>query len=154
MPGRPLTRTRILIADDHEIFRKGLRSLLESSPGWEVCGEAANGVEAVEGARKLVPDVIVMDISMPYLNGLDATKQIRRELPHTRVLIVSQHDSSHMLTAAIEAGASAYVTKEQVIRSLPTALEAVAAGERFQWTDRESGAALTPTKAGRKKRTD
>jgi len=154
MPGRLLARTRILIVDDHEMFRKGLRSLLESSPGWEVCGEAANGLEAVEGARKLLPDVIVMDISMPYLNGLDATKQICRELPHTRVLILSQHDSSQMLTAAMQAGASAYVTKEQVIGSLPRVLEAVAAQDSFRRTDRESVARSRPGRAEGKKRTD
>jgi DNA-binding NarL/FixJ family response regulator len=126
-----LTRTRILIADDHEIFRKGLRSLVESAPGWEVCGEAANGVEALEEARKLAPDVIIMDIGMPYLNGLDATKQIRKELPQIRVLVLSQHDSSPMLTAAIDAGASAYITKAQAAHDLLTALERVAAGRSF-----------------------
>jgi len=123
-----LTRTRILIADDHEIFRKSLRSLVESASSWEVCGEATNGVEAVEGARKLAPDVIVMDIGMPYLNGLDATKQIRKELPHIRVLILSQYDSSSMVTAAIEAGASAYITKAQSAHHLLAALEKVAVG--------------------------
>lgn len=126
-----MTRTRILIADDHEIFRKGLRSLVESAPGWEVCGEAANGVEALEEARKLAPDVIIMDIGMPYLNGLDATKQIRKELPQIRVLVLSQHDSSPMLTAAIDAGASAYITKAQAAHDLLTALERVAAGRSF-----------------------
>ena len=137
MPERPLTRTRILIADDHEIFRKGLRSLVESAPGWEVCGEAANGAEAVEGAWKLAPDVIVMDIGMPYVNGLDATKRIRKELPHIRVLILSQHDSSPMLTAAMEAGASAYVTKAQAGHDLLAALEQVVAGRSSSQTKKE-----------------
>jgi len=137
-PGRPLTRTRILIADDHEIFRKSLRSLVESASRWEVCGEATNGVEAVEGARKLAPDVIVIDVGMPYLNGLDATKQIRKELPHIRVLILSQYDSSPMLTAAIEAGASAYVTKAQSAHHLLAALEKIAAGGSFPSTDQGS----------------
>lgn len=128
-----MARTRILIADDHEIFRKGLRSLVESCPELEICGEAANGLEAVEAARKLTPDVVVMDISMPYVNGLDATKQIRRELPQTRVLILSQHDSSHMLTAAMDAGAFAYVTKSQVAHYLLVALDAVTSGQPFGW---------------------
>jgi DNA-binding NarL/FixJ family response regulator len=128
-----LARTRLLIVDDHEIFRKGLRSLVESSAELEICGEAANGVEAVEAARKLLPDVIVMDISMPYMNGLDATRQIRKEIPQSRVLVLSQHDSSHMLTAAIEAGASGYVTKSQVAHYLLLALEAIGAGRSFPW---------------------
>jgi len=135
--GRPLTRTRILIADDHDIFRRSLRALVESASRWEVCGEATNGVEALEEARKLAPDVIVMDIGMPYLNGLDATKQIRKELPHIRVVILSQYDSSPMLTAAIEAGASAYVTKAQSAHHLLAALEKVAGGRSFPSTDQE-----------------
>ena len=109
----------------------------------EICGEAANGIEAVEAARKLIPDVIVMDISMPYVNGLDATKQVRKELPQVRVLVLSQHDSSHMLTAAIEAGASAYVTKSQVAHSLLMALEAVKAGQSFPWSNNGSTAKAT-----------
>jgi len=110
---------------------------VESASRWEVCGEATNGVEALEEARKLAPDVIVMDIGMPYLNGLDATKQIRKELPHIRVVILSQYDSSPMLTAAIEAGASAYVTKAQSAHHLLAALEKVAAGRLFPSTDQE-----------------
>jgi DNA-binding NarL/FixJ family response regulator len=132
-PGTALARTRLLIVDDHEIFRKGLRSLVESSGDLEICGEAANGLEAVEAARKLVPDLIVMDISMPYMNGLDATKQIRKEFPQARVLMLSQHDSSHIVTAAIEAGASGYVTKSEVAHHLLLALQAVAAGQSFPW---------------------
>jgi DNA-binding NarL/FixJ family response regulator len=129
-----LARIRLLIVDDHEIFRKGLRSLVESSADLEICGEAANGIEAVEAARHLKPDVIVMDISMPSMNGLDATKRIRKEVPQSRVLVLSQHDSSHILTAAIEAGASGYVTKSQVAHYLLVALEAVASGQSFPWS--------------------
>lgn len=133
-----MARTRLLIVDDHEIFRKGLRSLVESSGDLEICGEASNGLEAVEAARKLLPDVIVMDISMPHMNGLEATKQIRKEIPQSRVLVLSQHDSSHIVTAAIEAGAAGYVTKSQVAHYLLIALEAVAAGQSFPWTDAEA----------------
>jgi DNA-binding NarL/FixJ family response regulator len=122
-----VTRTRILIADDHEIFRKGLRSLLESCAEWEICGEASNGLEAIEAARNLVPDIVIMDIGMPRLNGLDATRQIRKELPKTRVLILSQHDSPHMLTAAADAGALAYITKSEVARRLLVALDEITA---------------------------
>lgn len=133
-----MARTRLLIVDDHEVFRKGLRSLVESSADLEICGEASNGLEAVEAARKLLPDVIVMDISMPHMNGLEATKQIRKEIPQSRVLVLSQHDSSHIVTAAIEAGAAGYVTKSQVAHYLLVALEAVAAGQSFPWTDAEA----------------
>ena len=96
--------TRILIADDHEIFRRGLRSLIDSSAAYQICGEACNGVEAVELTRKLSPDVVLMDLSMPLVNGLDAMKQILRELPKTRVVILSQHDSAYMLAASMQAG--------------------------------------------------
>jgi DNA-binding NarL/FixJ family response regulator len=138
-----VTRTRILIADDHEIFRKGLRSLLESCAEWEICGEASDGMEAVEAARNLVPDIVVMDIGMPRLNGLDATKQIRKELPKTRVLILSQHDSPHMLTAAADAGALAYITKSEVAHNLLLALDDIAAGRSFGRTGNSS--ATSPT---------
>jgi DNA-binding NarL/FixJ family response regulator len=128
-----LGQTRILIADDHEIFRKGVRSLLDTCPQWEICGEASNGVEAVEKARKLAPDIVIMDLSMPQINGLDAMKQILREIPKTRVVILTQHDSAYMFAAAMNAGALAYVTKSQVARYLLEALESVAAGKRFGW---------------------
>jgi DNA-binding NarL/FixJ family response regulator len=128
-----LGQTRILIADDHEIFRKGVRSLLDTCPQWEICGEASNGVEAVEKARKLAPDIVIMDLSMPQINGLDAMRQILREIPKTRVVILTQHDSAYMFAAAMNAGALAYVTKSQVARYLLEALESVAAGKRFGW---------------------
>jgi DNA-binding NarL/FixJ family response regulator len=138
-----VTRTRILIVDDHEIFRKGLRSLLESCAQWEICGEASDGLEAVEAAKSLVPDVVVMDIGMPRLNGLDATKQIRKELPKTRVLILSQHDSPHMLTAAADAGALAYITKSEVARHLLMVLDEITAGRSFGRSGKSS--AKSPT---------
>jgi PAS domain S-box-containing protein len=116
---------RILIADDHELFRRGLRSLLATRPEWEVCDEAVNGRDAVEKARNLKPDVIVMDITMPVMNGLEATRLIRREVPESEVLIVSQHDPAQMMKPALEAGARAYVTKSQVARDLLAAVEVV-----------------------------
>lgn len=134
-----MARTRILIADDHEIFRKGLRLLLESRPDVEICGEAANGSEALDATKRLSPEIVIMDISMPYVNGLDATRQIREQAPRTRILILSQHDSAYMLNAAMEAGAAAYVTKSQVARYLLAALDAVMRGEPFVWTIKRSG---------------
>lgn len=128
-----MDQIRVLIADDHEIFRKGLRSLIGEYPNFEICGEASNGIEAVAAAKKLVPDVVIMDLSMPHINGLDAMKQILKELPKTRVVILSQHDSAYMLAATMQAGAMAYVTKSQVARYLLEALEAVAAGRAFGW---------------------
>jgi DNA-binding NarL/FixJ family response regulator len=128
-----MDRARILIVDDHEIFRRGLRSLLESRDEFDISGEAANGLEAVQMARELQPDIIVMDVSMPQMDGLQAARMIRRERPDSKILILSQHDSPHMLAAALEAGASAYVTKSQVARCLFAALDAVAEGRGFSW---------------------
>ena len=128
-----MRRASILIVDDHEIFRKGLCSLLEPRAEFQICGEASNGLEAVEKAKQLLPDVILMDISMPHIDGLQATRIIRSELPDVQVLILSQHDSPYMLSAALQAGASAYVTKSQVSRCLLAALEGMVSGQPFSW---------------------
>jgi len=133
-----MSRARILIVDDHEIFRRGLRSLLESRPEFEILGEAGDGVQAIEKASELKPDLIVMDVSMPRLDGLQATRQIRKKLPETKILILSQHDTSHMLAAALEAGANGYVTKSQVSRCLLSALDAVSKGRSFSWNGQGS----------------
>jgi two-component system nitrate/nitrite response regulator NarL len=130
---KKMKRASILIVDDHEIFRKGLRSLLEPRAEFQICGEAANGLEAVEKAKQLLPDVILMDISLPHIDGLQATRIIRSELPNVQVLILSQHDSPYMLSAALQAGASAYVTKSQVSRCLLVALEGMVRGQPFSW---------------------
>ena len=114
---------RILIADDHEIFRRGLRSLLESHAEWEVCGEATDGQDAVEQAQELNPDVVVLDITMPRLNGLEAAQLIRNSAPRSKMVILSQHEPSLMRQAALSAGASAYVTKSEVSRELMIAIE-------------------------------
>jgi len=137
-------RTRILIVDDHEIFRKGLRSVLESRSELEICGEATNGLEAVEKTKQMQPDVILMDISMPYLDGLQATRQIRSEVPNSQILLLSQHDSPHMLAAALNAGASAYVTKSQVSQCLLETLAAVIRREPFHWNSGGAASNLKP----------
>ncbi len=102
---------RVLIADDHALVRRGLRALLESQPDWEVCGEASSGQEAVEMTKVMLPSVVLMDISMPVLNGLEATRQIREALPETEVLILTMHESREMIWAARQAGARGYVVK-------------------------------------------
>lgn len=125
----PMSTIRILIADDHEIFRRGLRSLLESHAQWEVCGEATNGLEAVERVKELSPDVVVLDVTMPRLNGLEAAQLIRSEAPRSKMVILSQHEPSLMRQAALNAGADAYVTKSEVSRELMMAIEEMISSE-------------------------
>ena len=95
---------RILLADDHKIVRKGLRGTLEEHPGWQVCGEASDGREAVELTLALKPDIAVLDFAMPELNGIEATRQIKKVLPQVEVLIFTMHDTEEMILAAFEAG--------------------------------------------------
>jgi len=118
---------RILIVDDHEIFRRGLRSLLESRADWEVCGEATDGQDAVEKAKQIQPDVIVLDITMPRLNGLDATALLRKQVPAAKIVILSQHQPALMKQVALTAGADAYVTKSEVSRELMAAIDGLLA---------------------------
>jgi DNA-binding NarL/FixJ family response regulator len=116
---------RILIVDDHPMVRQGLRSLLEVQADCEVVAEAADGLEALEKADRLSPDVILLDISMPRMNGLDACRLIRKTVPRSEVLIVTQHDSPQMMREALEAGARGYVVKANAGRDLLEAVEAV-----------------------------
>jgi len=116
---------RILIADDHELVRRGVRSLLESQPGWEVCGEAANGRQAVAEARRLVPDLVIIDIGMPVLNGLEAIRQIKAERPETECLVLTLHESEQVVHEVLTAGAHAYVLKSDTGDRLITAVRAL-----------------------------
>lgn len=116
---------RILVADDHQVVRTGLRALLESKTGWRVCAEAANGREAVEKASAFRPEVAVLDIGMPLLNGVEATRQIRKVSPETEVLILTMHDSEQMIQGVLDAGARGYILKDDADRNLLAAVEAV-----------------------------
>ncbi|HEY0376864.1 MAG TPA: response regulator transcription factor [Pyrinomonadaceae bacterium] len=123
--------TRILLADDHEIVRKGLREMLETRKGWEVCGEASTGREAVSLAAELRPDVAVIDLSMPELDGLDATRQIKREVPLTEVLVFTMHDTPRLVREVLAAGARGYVLKSDATRHLISAVEALSEHRPF-----------------------
>ncbi len=124
-------QARILIADDHELLRRGVRFLLETQPGWHVCGEAVHGAEAVEKTRQLRPDLIVLDLTMPVLNGLDAARQIVKECPKTAVLIFTQHESAEVLQEILTTGAQGYVPKSNAAHELIGAVEALLLGRTF-----------------------
>jgi DNA-binding NarL/FixJ family response regulator len=123
--------TRILIADDHELIRRGLRALIESHAGWTVCAEAANGRDAVEKARHTQPDVVIMDISMPDLNGIEATRRILKVLPRAEVLILTMHDTEQIIREILEAGARGYVLKSDAGRDLVTGVESLCRHKPF-----------------------
>jgi DNA-binding NarL/FixJ family response regulator len=120
-----VSEIRILVADDHEIVRRGLRALLESQRGWKVVAEASTGSQALEKASEVKPEVAVLDVGMPVLNGLEATRRIRQALPQTEVLILTVHDSEQMAREAISCGARGYLVKSDVGRDLIAAVESV-----------------------------
>jgi DNA-binding NarL/FixJ family response regulator len=122
---------QILLADDHEVVRKGLRALLESQPGWKVIAEATDGREAVEKARDMHPDVAIVDIGMPSLNGLEATRQIVKKAPRTRVLVLTMHDTNPLIQQVVKAGARGYVLKSDVASDLVSAVDALCRDQTF-----------------------
>jgi DNA-binding NarL/FixJ family response regulator len=122
---------KLLVADDHEIVRNGVRWLLEAQPGWQVMAEASNGREAVEQAKRLKPDVAVLDIGMPSLNGLEAARQMLKNDPHVKIVILTMHDSDNLVREVLKVGARGYVSKTDAIRDLVTAINAVRSGVTF-----------------------
>lgn len=126
-----MTPLRILIADDHPLMRQGLRTVLEAQPGWTVCAEAENGRSAVTLGLDLKPDVYLLDVQMPELNGLEATRQIRRDRPDAAILILTVDGSDKLGADLIEAGAAGCILKSDSLRELLAAVEAVAAGKQY-----------------------
>jgi DNA-binding NarL/FixJ family response regulator len=116
---------RILLVDDHPIVRQGLKTLLEGQLGWEVVGEASDGLEALDKAASLQPDVLVLDVTMPGMNGLEACRLLRQRAPDVEILFVTQHDSPQMMREALDAGARGYVVKSNAARDLLEAVKSV-----------------------------
>ena len=122
---------RILLADDHELTRSGVRYLLEKREGWTVCGEASNGRMAVEMAEKLRPDFAVLDMSMPELNGLEATRQILKNQPRMKILIYTMHETEKIIVDVLDAGAHGVVFKSDAGDNMVAAVESIAKGRKF-----------------------
>ena len=134
MPKRKHAKTRglrILLVDDHELVRRGLRGLLNSRRRWRVVGEAADGFEAIEKARKLKPDIVVLDVDMPRLNGLEATPRIKQVVPEAKIVILTLHESGEMVRQALEAGAHGFVLKSDLAERLVTALNEISHPKLF-----------------------
>ena len=117
-----MASTRVLLSDDHSFMRRGLRTILETTDRYEVCGEAADGIETLKLAAQLAPDILIMDISMPPPNGLEIAAKLRTSLPKTKILLITMHDSEEMLRAAAAAGASGYLLKSDAEELLLAAL--------------------------------
>ena len=122
-------RTRILLADDHPLLRQALRNVLEKQDDFEIVAEAGDGEEAVRLATELIPNVVIMDISMPKINGLEATRQIKEKCPHIAVLVLTVHDDSEHVLSILDAGAAGYLTKSVFGEEVVLAVRGVAAGE-------------------------
>ena len=143
-----MTPVRILIADDHDVVRRGVRAVLEAEAGWTVCGEASTGREAVARALELRPDVIVMDVGMPELNGLEATAQIRAAVPAAKILVLTVHESEQVVTEVLAAGADGYLLKTDAGRKLVEAIHALLQNETFV-TERVRTVATRPARRRR-----
>jgi DNA-binding NarL/FixJ family response regulator len=122
---------RILVADDHDIIRRGLRQLLTSHEGWQVCGEAKTGREAIALAEKLQPEVVVLDITMPEMNGLEAARRLHKQFPKMGILILTMHFSEQLVREVVAAGARGYILKSDADSDLPSAIEALANHQTF-----------------------
>ena len=122
---------RILLIDDHEVVRRGLASLLRGQPDWDVCGEACDGREGIERALQLKPDVVIVDIGMPNLNGLEATRQILKASPHIKILILTLYDSEQVVREVLDAGARGFLLKSDAARDLVAAVEALRQGKIY-----------------------
>lgn len=121
-----MEKIRVLIADDHQVMRRGVRAVIELIPGWEVCGEASTGRDAVDMAERLQPEIVIMDVSMPELNGLEATRQIRKISPSTEVLMFTGLETEEMVRQVFEAGARSYILKTDGREQLECALRSLA----------------------------
>ena len=126
-----MKKIRVLVVDDHTLVRDGIRALLQLVADIEVVGEATNGKEALEKVEELTPDVVLMDLAMPIMGGLEATRRIRRQFPGTKVLALTQYDDSEYVVPIIEAGARGFVTKMAAFSELTSAIQAVYRGESF-----------------------
>ena len=127
-------KTRILIVDDHALMREGIMAFLKFHDDLEIVGEASNGLEAIEKAEKLRPDVILMDISMPELGGIEATVEIKKRLPDTKILILTQYSDKEYVSRLLKAGVSGYILKQAVGTDLISAIRAVAKGESYLYS--------------------
>jgi DNA-binding NarL/FixJ family response regulator len=130
---------KILIVDDHEVVRQGVRTILRARPQWEVIGEAVNGKDAIEKAKTLDPDVIIMDITMPEMSGIEATREITKLKLRSAVLVFTMHESKNLATTVQEAGARGFVLKSHAARDLLDALEALFGGGTFFGPDSGKG---------------
>ena len=122
---------KIVLADDHQIMREGLYNLLEKQPNFEVLGQAEDGITAVKKAKELEPDVVIMDIGMPGLNGIEATRQIKTDMPQIKVIALSMHSESRFVSEMLKAGASAYILKDAAFEELVQATHACIAGKIY-----------------------
>jgi len=129
---------KILIVDDHEVVRQGIRTILRSRPQWEVCGEAVNGKDAIEKAKALDPDVIIMDITMPEMSGIEATREITKLGLRSAVLVFTMHESKNLSSTVQDAGARGFVLKSHAARDLLDAIDALLNGGTFFGADRKS----------------